>query len=69
MTHPVWPLFDLRVTTPRLELRYVDDDLALELAELATRGVHDPEYMPFVVEWTDIELHGVEACLDLFGAR
>ena len=54
MTHPVWPLFDLRVTTPRLELRYVDDDLALELAELAARGVHDPGFMPFTVEWTDV---------------
>lgn len=55
MTHPVWPLFDLRVITPRLELRYVDDELALALAELATRGVHDPDFMPFTTEWTDVE--------------
>lgn len=55
MTHPVWPWFDLRVRTPRLELRYVDDELALELAELATHGVHDPEFMPFTVPWTDVE--------------
>ena len=55
MTHPVWPLFDLRVTTPRLELRYVDDQLALELAELAARGVHDPSFMPFLFAWTDVE--------------
>ena len=54
MTHPVWPLFDLRVTTPRLELRYVDDELACELALLAGRGVHPPDFMPFVVEWTDV---------------
>jgi RimJ/RimL family protein N-acetyltransferase len=55
MTHPVWPLFDLRVTTPRLELRYVDDDVALELADLATHGVHDPGFMPFTMPWTDVE--------------
>jgi RimJ/RimL family protein N-acetyltransferase len=53
MTHPVWPLLDLTVRTPRLELRYVDDELASELAQLAGRGVHDPAYMPFVLPWTD----------------
>jgi RimJ/RimL family protein N-acetyltransferase len=55
MTHPVWPLFDLRVVTPRLELRSIDDELALALAQLAARGVHDPGFMPFAVEWTDVE--------------
>ena len=55
MPHPVWPLFDLRVTTPRLELRFVDDQLALELAELAAKGVHDPAFMPFLMPWTDVE--------------
>jgi RimJ/RimL family protein N-acetyltransferase len=54
MTHPVWPLFDLRVVTPRLELRYVDDALATELALLAARGIHDPELMPFAMPWTDV---------------
>jgi RimJ/RimL family protein N-acetyltransferase len=53
MTHPIWPLFDLKVRTPRLELRYVDDVLASELARLAGRGVHDPAYMPFMMPWTD----------------
>jgi RimJ/RimL family protein N-acetyltransferase len=53
MTHPVWPLFDLRVVTPRIELRYVDDELATELAMLAAQGVHDPEFMPFAMPWTD----------------
>jgi RimJ/RimL family protein N-acetyltransferase len=55
MTHPVWPLFDLRVVTPRLELRAIDDQLALELAQLAANGIHDPEFMPFAIEWTDVE--------------
>jgi RimJ/RimL family protein N-acetyltransferase len=48
-----WPLFGLRVRTPRLELRYPDDTLALALAELALGGVHDPGEMPFMTPWTD----------------
>ena len=54
MTHPAWPLFDLRVRTPRLELRYLDDQLATELAVLATKGIHDADTMPFAVPWTDV---------------
>jgi len=50
-----WPLFDLVVRTPRLELRYVDDDLAGRLVDLAARGVHDPATMPFRIPWTDAE--------------
>jgi len=53
MTHPIWPLFDLRVHTPLIELRYVDDELGVELANLAARGIHDPSFMPFAFEWTD----------------
>ena len=49
-----WPLFDLVVETPRLTLRYVDDDLAVELIELAGRGIHDPATMPFSIPWTDL---------------
>jgi RimJ/RimL family protein N-acetyltransferase len=55
MTHPVWPLFDLRVTTPLLELRYVTDEIATDLALLAARGIHDPDSMPFAFPWTDVE--------------
>lgn len=53
MTHPTWPLFDLRVRTPRVELRYIDDEMATELALLAMTGVHDPAFMPFAFPWTD----------------
>ena len=60
MTHRVWPLFDLRVRTPVLELRYVDDQLATELAQLAGRGIHDPSFMPFAVPWTDEPSPGLE---------
>ena len=30
MTHPYWPLFDLEVRTPRLTMRAITDELAVE---------------------------------------
>ena len=48
----LWPLTDLRVVCGDLELRYLDDPLLFELAELASAGVHSPDAMPFVVPWT-----------------
>jgi RimJ/RimL family protein N-acetyltransferase len=53
MGHPYWPLFDLRIRTPRLELRPPDDELVVELARLAAAGIHDPETMPFAMPFTD----------------
>ena len=53
MGHPYWPLFDLRVRTPRLELRPPDDDVAVELARIAAQGIHDPATMPFMIPFTD----------------
>ena len=55
MTHQIWPMFDLRIRTRRLELRAIDDEMAVDLAQLAARGVHDPGFMPFTAEWTDVE--------------
>ncbi len=52
MSSPHWPLFDLRVRTPRLELRYPDDDDVDAIASVATEGIHDPATMPFFVPWT-----------------
>ncbi len=50
-----WPLFGLRVRTPRLELRYPTDENVAEIAERSvTEGVHDPSFMPFTIEWTDV---------------
>lgn len=63
MTHPIWPLFDLRVRTPRLELRYVDDTLAVELARLAVAGIHDPDFMPFRWPWSIAESPALEQSL------
>jgi RimJ/RimL family protein N-acetyltransferase len=48
-----WPLFGLRVRTPRMEVRVPDDELACRSAELALDGIHDPGWMPFGVAWTD----------------
>lgn len=50
----LWPLFGLRITTPRLELRLPTDDDLAELVALSTRGIHDPATMPFGVSWTDV---------------
>jgi RimJ/RimL family protein N-acetyltransferase len=51
-----WPLFDLVIRTPMLELRYIDDESASELMEIAaTVGVHPPDFMPFGVPWTRFE--------------
>lgn len=55
MAHPYWPLFDLVIRTPRLEVRYPDDALLVELAALAAKGIHGPDEMPFYSPWTRAE--------------
>src|SRR5688572_18792732 len=54
MAHPYWPFFDLRVRTPRIELRPAcsTEDMT-ELARLAAAGIHPPEFMPFSIPWSD----------------
>lgn len=49
----VWPLFALRLTTPRLVLRPLRDEDLPGLVSSALAGIHDPERMPFGVPWTD----------------
>ncbi|MET9659199.1 GNAT family protein [Streptomyces sp. NPDC006510] len=48
-----WPLYGLRLRTPRLELRLPDLELLDDLASVAADGVHAPGEMPFTVPWTD----------------
>ena len=48
----LWPLTGLRVVSGDLELRYLDDTLLFQLAELAGEGVHAPEAMPFNAPWS-----------------
>ncbi len=66
-----WPLFDLVVRTPRLELRLPREDEFADLIDLAGRGIHDPETMPFFVPWTDVEpeQRGRETAQWLWGHR
>jgi RimJ/RimL family protein N-acetyltransferase len=47
------PLFDLRLRTPRLELRLPERAELETLREVALTGIHPPEFMPFTVAWTD----------------
>jgi RimJ/RimL family protein N-acetyltransferase len=46
------PLLGLRITAGPVELQGVTDDLLGPLAELAIKGVHDPDFMPFFVPWS-----------------
>lgn len=48
----LWPFAGLRVTSGDLELRYIDDAVAEQLALTAADGVHDDDFMPFTVPWT-----------------
>ena len=47
------PLYQLRVRTPRLELRLATHHELCQLRDVAARGVHPAEQMPFSHPWTD----------------
>jgi RimJ/RimL family protein N-acetyltransferase len=49
-----WPLFDLRITTPRLQLRLPTEELTDQLIDTILDGVHPPDQMPFSVPWTRV---------------
>ncbi|MDQ3937764.1 MAG: GNAT family N-acetyltransferase [Chloroflexota bacterium] len=53
LSHP-WPLFELRIRSPRLELRLPTEAELLDLLDVAGAGIHPPEEMPFAVPWTDV---------------
>ena len=69
MANDHWPLFDLEIRTPRLTLRYLDDELAAELVAVAAQGVHDPAVMPFAIPWTDLPSPELEQEAMRFYAR
>lgn len=50
-----WPLFDLKVITPTLELRYPSDEDLFALASLSGRGISAPGFRPFLVPWPELE--------------
>ncbi|MET0420093.1 MAG: GNAT family protein [Acidimicrobiia bacterium] len=49
-----WPFFNLRVTTPRVELRYPTDDDLARIVALVSEPIHDRDFMPFSVPWTRV---------------
>jgi RimJ/RimL family protein N-acetyltransferase len=46
------PLLALRITAGPVELRGITDDLLCPLADLASGGIHDPDFMPFFTPWS-----------------
>ena len=48
-----WPLFDLVIRTPRLEIRLPREDEFGALLAVIEDGIHDPSTMPFGHPWTD----------------
>ncbi len=63
----MWPVAGLRVRTPVLELRPIDTEVGVGLANLAAQGIHDPDFMPFLVPWTDVPSPALQAnCLRHF---
>ncbi|TNM70534.1 GNAT family N-acetyltransferase [Deinococcus radiopugnans ATCC 19172] len=49
-----WPLFALRLETPRLELRPPHDGELAALADVAAGGIHLPGERPFLTPWTHL---------------
>jgi RimJ/RimL family protein N-acetyltransferase len=54
MHSQIWPLWDLRISTPRLELTVVREADLEPLVALAMGGIHRPDEMPFEDPWTDL---------------
>ncbi|MDQ0676278.1 RimJ/RimL family protein N-acetyltransferase [Pseudarthrobacter siccitolerans] len=56
MTTPssIWPLFELKLTTPRLELRPILDEDIAPAVEAARSGIHDAGRNPFSTPWTEL---------------
>lgn len=52
MISELWPLFGLRLTTPRLELRLPREADFAGLCAAAARGIHDDGFMPFTFPWS-----------------
>lgn len=49
----IWPIFGLKISTPKLELIPLRDKDLPGLAEAALKGIHSPESTPFGSPWTD----------------
>lgn len=51
----IWPLFDLRLNTPRLELRAITDEDIPHYVDAALSGIHPADEMPFALPWSIAE--------------
>ena len=60
MAHPLWPIYDLRLRTDRLELRLPTEDEIATLCAAARAGIHPVDEMPFAYPWTRKESPGFE---------
>ena len=49
----LWPLYDLRLTTGDLVLRYPTEAELPAFAAIIEAGIHPPDEMPFGLAWTD----------------
>lgn len=47
-----WPLFGLKLRTPRLLLTPISDDHLPDLLDAELAGIHDPAEMPFGIPWS-----------------
>jgi RimJ/RimL family protein N-acetyltransferase len=57
--HP-WPIFDLRIRTPRLELRLPTDDDLIGLLDVVKAGITEPERTVFMVPWHQLPSPALE---------
>jgi len=48
-----WPVFGLRLATPRLTLAPLRDDDLAETLDVILGGIHPADRMPFAMPWTD----------------
>ena len=65
----VWPLFGIRIETPRLVLRPARDDDLDALADAAIAGIHESDRMPFGAPWTDAAPDELRRSLAMFHWR
>lgn len=55
MLNRYWPLFDIRIETPRLTMQIGDDNLLEQLANVAAAGIHGADEVMFGDRWTNQE--------------
>ncbi|GGI85463.1 GNAT family N-acetyltransferase [Pseudarthrobacter scleromae] len=52
----IWPLYDLKLTTPRLKLRPVTEQDIPAAVDAARSGIHEPGRNPFSTAWAEAPL-------------